>query len=139
MKANLTAEFNQLLQKLVGSFEVVSDVLFVPGKPPQVEVHGVLESPDVGEPVLTGARVENFSRAIIGDNAKLQNDFASTGACDCSYALADTCRFRVNIYRQNGQRAMVMRRLTTEVPSLAALGLPPVFKSLVQEKTDSSS
>jgi twitching motility protein PilT len=130
----LTQDFNRLLSLMVGSHKDISDLLFVPGYLPQVEVHGLLETPALGEPVLNGPRIEDFTRVIIGGNPKLQEDLSRTGACDCSYTLADTCRFRVNIYRQRGSLAMVMRRLAPVVPSLAALNLPPVFKNIIQEK-----
>jgi twitching motility protein PilT len=131
---NTFNEFNRLLSLMVESHKDISDLLFVPGKLPQVEVHGQLETPGLGEPILNGPRIEGFARVIIGGNAKLQEDLERTGACDCSYALGDTCRFRVNIYKQRGSFAMVMRRLAPVVPSLAALNLPPVFKSIIQEK-----
>ena len=134
MDANIANEFNGLLQKLLAAHDAASDVLLVVGKPPQVEIHGVLEAPEIGETVLTGERVEKFARGIINGHVKLQQDFASTGACDCSYALPDTCRFRVNVYKQNGQHAMVMRRLSSQVPTLDSLNLPPAFKHLTAEK-----
>ncbi len=134
MDANLANEFNALLQKLLATHADASDVLLVVGKPPQVEVHGVLEAPEIGEGILSGERVEKFARGIINGHVKLQQDFASTGACDCSYALADTCRFRMNVYKQNGQHAMVMRRLSSKVPTLDSLSLPSAFKNLIQEK-----
>ena len=134
MDANLTNEFNGLLHKLLAAHNAASDVLFVPGKPPQVEIHGVLEAPEIGEGILSGERVEKFARGIINGHVKLQQDLANTGACDCSYALADTCRFRVNLYKQNGQHALVMRRLSSQVPTLDSLNLPPAFKHLTAEK-----
>ena len=134
MDANIANEFNGLLQKLLAAHDAASDVLLVVGKPPQVEIHGVLEAPEIGESILTGERVEKFARGIINGHVKLQQDFTNTGACDCSYALADTCRFRVNIYKQNGQHALVMRRLSSQVPTLDSLNLPPAFKHLTAEK-----
>ena len=134
MDANITNEFNGLLNALLASHEAASDVLLVPGKPPQVEIHGVLESPEIGEGILNGERVEKFARGIINGHVKLQQDFTNTGSCDCSYALPNTCRFRVNVYKQNGQHALVMRRLSSQVPSLDSLGLPPAFKNLIAEK-----
>ena len=134
MDANIANEFNGLLQKLLAAHDAASDVLLVVGKPPQVEIHGVLEAPEIGETILTGERVEKFARGIINGHVKLQQDFASTGACDCSYALPDTCRFRVNVYKQNGQHALVMRRLSSQVPTLDSLNLPPAFKHLTAEK-----
>jgi twitching motility protein PilT len=41
----------------------------------------------------------------------------------------------VNIYRQNGGFAMVLRRLQSEVPTMESLGLPPLFQDIVREKT----
>jgi twitching motility protein PilT len=134
METDAKNEFNRLLQAMVDSYGEVSDLLFVPGKLPQVEVHGTLESPDLGEAILTGARVESFARVILDGNTKVSQDLAATGACDCSYALGETCRFRVNIYKQKNHPAMVMRRLASQVPSLDSLGLPSSFKNLIQEK-----
>ena len=56
------------------------------------------------------------------------------GSCDCSYALANIARFRVNIFKQNGRAAIVMRKLQTEIPTLEGLGLPPIFSEMVKEK-----
>lgn len=56
------------------------------------------------------------------------------GSCDCSYSLQNVCRFRVNIYRQNGCYAMVLRKLQSRVPSLKVLGLAPVFHEVIREK-----
>jgi twitching motility protein PilT len=51
-----------------------------------------------------------------------------------SYALAEKARFRVNIYKQNGRRGIVMRRLQSKIPSLTDLNLPPIFAEMVKEK-----
>jgi twitching motility protein PilT len=131
-----TVELDRLLTAMIQSAGGISDLLFVAGKPPQVEVHGALESPafERPEPVLTGERIEGLAGAIINNNSKLLRDLAEHGACDCSYALGSACRFRVNIYRQNGAFAMVLRRLQAEIPTLESLGLPPVFREIVQER-----
>src|ERR1035437_98684 len=122
---------------MIQSAEGISDLLFVTGKPPQVEVHVALESFafEWPESVLTGERIESLARAIINNNSKLMRDLTEHGSCDCSYALENLCRFRVNIYRQNGNFAMVLRRLQSEIPSLDSLGLPPAFHDIVKEKT----
>src|ERR1039457_6018637 len=136
MNAITTNELDRLLTAMIHSAEGISDLLFVAGKPPQMEVHGALESLafEWPESVLTGERIESLARAIINNNSKLLTDLAERGSCDCSYALENFCRFRVNIYRQNGSFAMVLRRLQSEIPSLDALGLPPAFREIVKEK-----
>ena len=136
MNTITTNELDRLLTSMIQSSEGISDLLFVAGKPPQVEVHGALESPafEWPESVLTGERVESLARAIINNNVKLLRNLAEHGSCDCSYGLENLCRFRVNIYRQNGSYAMVLRRLQPEIPSLESLGLAPVFREIVREK-----
>jgi twitching motility protein PilT len=129
-------ELDHILTAMIKSFEGISDLLFVAGQKPQVEAHGVLETPVLNppEPVLTGERIERMARLILNDNAKLLADLSAHGSCDCSHPLNDTCRFRVNIYRQNGTYAMVLRRLQPLVPTMDKLGLPPAFREIVKER-----
>jgi twitching motility protein PilT len=136
METISTEELDRFLTAMIKSAEGVSDLLFVAGKPPQMEIHGklkpfALESP---ESVLTSPRIETFTRVIINNNPRLIQELADTGSCDCSYTLKDLCRFRVNIYRQNGNHAMVLRRLQTQIPSMEALKLAPVFREIIKEK-----
>ena len=126
-------ELDRLLTAMMDSAEGISDLLFVNGKPPQVEVHGHLTP--VGSEMLTGARIQGLATAIIHGNEKLADDLAKRGSCDCSYALAESHRFRVNIYRQNGHHAMVLRRLASKIPTMEGLKLAPVFHEVIQEKT----
>ena len=129
-------ELDQLLEAMIHSADGVSDLLFVAGKPPQMEVHGRLKpftSDPAGSP-LTGPRIEGLAGAIIDNNARLLQDLSERGSCDCSYALGDLCRFRANIYRQKGNYALVLRKLQSEVPSMDRLGLAPVFRNIIKEK-----
>jgi twitching motility protein PilT len=136
MNQSASDELNRLLTALIQSVSGISDVLFVAGKPPQVEVHGSLESPALvpAEPVLTAPRIEFLAGAILSDHPKLLRNLAEHGSCDCSYQLNQLCRFRVNIYRQSGGYAMVLRQLPSEIPSMESLGLPSVFREIVKEK-----
>jgi twitching motility protein PilT len=136
MEAIPTEELDRLLAAMVQSAEGISDLLFVAAKPPQVEVHGRLKpfALELPESVLTSARIEGLAGAIINDNQRLLQDLAEHGSCDCSYSLKNFCRFRVNIYRQNGNYAMVLRRLQSQVPSLESLRLAPVFREVINEK-----
>ena len=125
-------ELDRLLLAMLDSAAGISDLLFVPGQPPQVETYGVLQSLPLSP--LASAQVEMFARLIINENPKLLTDLAAQGSCDCSYGLPAAGRFRVNIYRQNGNFAMVMRRIPLQIPTLQTLGLPTVFREVIQEK-----
>ena len=126
---------DQILTGMIGSAEGVSDLLFVVGKPPHVEAYGQLKpwDADRADATLTPAKIEQIVDCVVNGNERLRQDYVTTGSCDCSYAIA-TARFRVNIYRQNGNPAIVMRKLQSEIPSLTKLGLPPIFREIIKEK-----
>jgi twitching motility protein PilT len=130
-------ELDRVLTAMIESAEGISDLIFVSGKRPQLETHGKLISfgAESQEPVLASPRIEGLARAIMSSNPKLAEDLAKRGSCDCSYALANSHRFRVNIYRQNGNYAMVLRRLASQIPTMDSLKLAPVFREIIKEKT----
>ena len=125
-----------LLTGMLESADEVSDLLFIVGKPPLVEVHGRLSDfpIDTPETVLTPALIEQIAAHLMNGSERLRLEFANTGSCDCSYAIENLARFRVNIFKQNGRHAIVMRKLQTHVPTLDTLGLPPIFREIVKEK-----
>lgn len=127
---------DSLLKAMLQSGDGISDLLFVAGKPPVTEDHGKLtEFPiETAESVLTPQLVEEISSLLINGNARLLRDFAAGGSCDCSYGLQNLARFRVNIFKQNGRHAIVMRRLPPGIPTLDSLGLPSIFREMIREK-----
>src|SRR3954469_25366220 len=127
---------DSLLTGMLESAEGVSDLLFISGKPPLVEVHGRLSDfpIDTPETVLTPALIEQIAGLIMNGSERLRLEFSNTGSCDCSYAIENLARFRVNIYKQNGRHAIVMRKLQSNVPTLDKLSLPPIFREIVKEK-----
>lgn len=122
-----------LLTGMLKSAEGVSDLLFIAGKPPLVEVHGRLSN-FTSESVLTPALIEQLAGHIMNGSERLRLEFSTTGSCDCSYAIENLARFRVNIFKQNGRHAIVMRKLQSQIPNLDLLGLPPIFREIVKEK-----
>ena len=121
---------------MLQSAEGVSDLLFAVGKPPVVEQHGALEEfpVELPEPVLGQSHIADIAACLMDGEERLVRDLATQGSCDCSYAVEGVARFRVNVFRQNGQTAIVMRKLATQIPTLEALGLPPIFGEMVKEK-----
>jgi twitching motility protein PilT len=61
---------------------------------------------------------------LIGSNAQALSSLQEQGSCDLSYSLPETARFRVNVFRQRGSFAVVMRLIASTVPTVAELGLP---------------
>lgn len=125
-----------LLTGMLQSSDGVSDLLFISGKLPLVEAHGRLTGFLMDGPaaVLTPLFIEQLADHIMDGSERLKMEFAASGSCDCSYVIENLARFRVNIFRQNGRHAIVMRKLQSEVPTLESLGLPPVFREIVKER-----
>ncbi len=132
-----TILLDETITSMVQAAEGVSDLLFVVGRPPQIEVYGKLKGVDIEglTPVLTPAHVEAIALKMMGTNERLASDLKTNGSCDTSYAVPDLARFRVNIFKQNGNHAIVMRKLSTQIPTCEGLKLPPIFKEIVKEKT----
>jgi twitching motility protein PilT len=128
---------DQLLTSILQKHEGFSDLFFIVGKPIQVEVHGELQSfPDeTPESVLTPDAVERVARSLMAGIDRLATDFRDLGACDCSHTIPGSARFRVNVFRQNGHHAIVMRKLNTAIPNMDGLKLQPVFREIIKEKT----
>ena len=122
---------------MLKTYAGISDLNFSVGHPLQVEDYGELKPVFVDPPVefLTPYQTEQIALALMQGNRRLMREFLLEGSCDCSYSLEDKARFRVNIFRQQGNFAIVMRRLQAEVPSLRSLGLPPIFEEIAQEKS----
>jgi twitching motility protein PilT len=131
------AEIDSLLTSILQKHEGFSDLFFIVGKPIQVEVHGELQSypDDNAESVLTPAVVERIALSLMSGIDRLATDFRDFGACDCSHTIPGSARFRVNVFRQNGHHAIVMRKLNTAIPSMDGLKLQPVFREIIKEKT----
>lgn len=130
-------ELDAILSAMLQSYEGISDFLFTVGRPLQVEAFGRLKMINVEPPInsMTSYQTEAIALNIVGRDRRLLEDLIQTGSCDCSYALGEEARFRVNIFRQKGHLSIVMRKLQTQIPTLKTLSLPGIFEKLCQEKT----
>ncbi len=131
------AHFDHLLNVILDSHEGIADLFFIVGRPFQVEAFGKLKPVDVDPPVpvLTPFHVERIVNHLVGHDPRLVRDLVESGSCDCSYAVGNRCRLRVNIFRQRGNYGVVMRILATKIPTISALNLPPIFARMTGEKT----
>jgi twitching motility protein PilT len=127
---------DRLLEAMIEYADGISDLLFVAGRPMQVETQGELKPfvHELSEPDLTSEHIEGMANVIINNNPRLLQDLKEHGSCDCGYTLKNACRFRVNVYFQNGNYAMVMRHLKPLIPTFDALNLGPTFQEIIKEK-----
>jgi len=110
---------------MLKSREHVSDLIFSPGRAPQVEVSGQLvELKFKGLECLVPNDTEHIAKVLLGDNEHAVSKFQKDGSADLSYGLDQTARFRVNIFRQRGSCAIVMRVIPDRIPNFNDLKLP---------------
>jgi twitching motility protein PilT len=114
----------QLIGAMLNAKAHVSDLIFSPGRAPQVEVSGQLvELKFKGLENLSPSDTEHIAKSIIGKNEHAGIKLEKEGSADLSYGL-ENARFRVNIFRQRGSCAIVMRVIPDKVPTFEELNLP---------------
>jgi twitching motility protein PilT len=124
-----------LIGAMLDSGKGISDLIFSPGRPPQVERHGELVAVATTQmPVLRVEDTARIARDLVGSNEQALRALKEEGACDLSYSLPDRARFRVNVFRQRGTFAIVMRVIAPKVPTLADLSLPASLSDIAALK-----
>ncbi len=122
-----------LLAAMLRAAEKISDLIFSPGRPPQVQVYGQLIPVQVpGLTTLTPDDTRHIAADLIGDNKQAVATLREHGSCDISYGLAGVARFRVNIFIQRGSCAIVARVIPTAIPDFASLRLPAHLADVVK-------
>ncbi len=115
-----------LLTAMLRATDHVSDLIFSPGRPPQVEVYGqLIQVQASGLRSLTADDTRRIASDLIGNNKQALTVLREQGSCDISFGLPGLARFRVNVFIQRGSCAVVMRVIPTVIPQYSSLGLPP--------------
>jgi len=121
----------QLIAAMLKSREHVSDLIFSPGRAPQVEVAGeLIELKFKGLECLVPHDTEHIAKILLGSNAHAAQKLQLDGSADLSYGLDQMARFRVNIFRQRGSCAIVMRVIPDRIPNFNDLKLPPQLSEI---------
>src|SRR6478752_2955414 len=109
------ATFDALISSMLESQNGVSDLIFIQGKPALVESHGKLHdfSSDIALAPLTAEFIAAIVDLIVENDPRLLSQYETSGACDTNYDAEGMARFRVNIFKQNSGRSIVMRLLAS--------------------------
>ena len=131
------AELDYILGTMLDSQRIVSDLNLTVDKPLQVESVGELVPVTIEPPIerLTPFQTETIALNMLNRNRRLTEDLIKTGSCDSSYSLGQKARFRVNVFTQRGHYSIILRKLSTDIPSVDQLNLPPIFHTIAKEKT----
>ncbi|HKO97756.1 MAG TPA: PilT/PilU family type 4a pilus ATPase [Pyrinomonadaceae bacterium] len=127
--------FIAMLRQMLSASDRVSDLIFSPGRPPQIELTGKLQPVEVaGLDKLTPAHTAGIAKVIIGNHQNAAESLEKNGSADLSFSAPGEARFRVNIFKQRGTHAIVMRVIPTRPPNFDDFDLPPQLKEIVDIK-----
>lgn len=107
-----------------------SDLHITVGVSPKCRVHGDLV--DMGYEPLTPEDTQAIILPIVPK--RLLDTLSQAGEVDFSYAIPNIGRYRVNVFRQRGSYALVIRIINTTIPKPQALGLPQAIVELTKKK-----
>jgi twitching motility protein PilT len=127
--------FIDVLRKMLKTSDKVSDLIFSPGRPPQIELAGKLQPVKFpGLEKLTPAHTASMAKLIIGNHHSATESLEKDGSADLSFSAPGEARFRVNIFKQRGTCAIVMRVIPTNPPNFNDFDLPVQLKEIVNIK-----
>jgi twitching motility protein PilU len=106
-----------------------SDMYFTCGAKVQIKINGVTMG--IGNSVLPKGAVYNILPGIL--NERQLAEFDEEMELDTAFSLNGIGRFRINVFRQRGEVAIVIRQIHAQVPSVQELQLPTVIESLIME------
>ena len=107
-----------------------SDLFITVGFPPAMKVDGKVTP--VSKQPLTPENAKALTYCIMND--RQLKEYEATKECNFAIAPPGVGRFRCNSFIQQGQPGLVMRTITTEIPTLDGLGLPEVLKDIIMTK-----
>jgi twitching motility protein PilU len=117
-----------LLRKMVE--KEGSDLFLTTGFPPAIKIDGQIHK--ATDTPLTAEQSAMMVRAIMND--KQIKEFDATKECNFAISPQGIGRFRVSAFIQQGMIGAVLRTITTEIPTLGELELPPILKDVVMNK-----
>jgi twitching motility protein PilU len=107
-----------------------SDLFITAGFPPAIKIDGKITP--VSQSSLSPVHTSEIARSIMTE--KQTAEFEATKECNFAIAPASIGRFRVNAFVQQGRIGLVLRTITTAIPKMEDLNLPPILKDVVMTK-----
>jgi len=129
MERNQATELvHNLLRGMIS--QNASDLFVTAGFPPAFKIDGKMTP--VSNQALTSQHTQELARSIMND--RQASEFESTHESNFAISPPGIGRFRVNVFMQQQRVGMVLRTITTKIPTFEDLGLPPTLKDVVMTK-----
>jgi twitching motility protein PilT len=118
-----------LIDKLLSAAikQGASDLHITVGQPPVLRLHGRMQK--LKTKVLEKEDTMGLMKSITPD--RCQQEFQESGSTDFGFAFGEQARFRVSVFRQRGNVAMVLRQIPVDLFTMDQLALPEVFKKII--------
>ncbi|MFV2089765.1 MAG: ATPase, T2SS/T4P/T4SS family, partial [Pseudomonadales bacterium] len=125
----MSAELAPLLLQLVATRG--SDLFVSVGSPPQIKVDGRMRPVEnFGE--VDSQQAHQLCYSIMNDEQR--KTFEATMELNMGLHIKNAGRFRLNVFRQQTEPALVARFIQSEIPSIETLGLPSLLQDLIMEE-----
>ena len=118
----------QLLREMVK--RKASDLHLRVGVPPVYRINGALQR--LFDVRIDSAMMDSFLDDIMNRDQKQR--FEANKECDFAVGARDMGRFRVNVFRQRGTIAVVIRHIKAVIPAFEELHLPDIIRDLALTK-----
>lgn len=106
-----------------------SDLFISVGARPLMKIEGEFIPAD--DVTLTAQEVHSLCYSVLTDEQR--RVFEATRELNTSLSIAGVGRFRINLFRQRGELALVARHINAVIPDLRSLNLPPLLADIVME------
>lgn len=107
-----------------------SDLFITADFPPSIKLQGLMRP--LGQQELTADKTKLFAYSLM--NEKQRQEFENEWECNFAINIPNVSRFRVNVFKQQLQIGMVIRTITSEIPTFQKLKLPESLKHVIMEK-----
>jgi len=120
------------MHKLLGAMSQAggSDLFISADFPPSMKANGVMQP--LSNQKLSGEVTRAFANSLM--NERQRDEFAKEMECNFAISIPGVSRFRVNVYVQQQNVAMVVRTIASEIPNFEKLALPPILKEVIMNK-----
>ncbi|RMH26891.1 MAG: type IV pilus twitching motility protein PilT [Planctomycetota bacterium] len=121
-----TIQIDRLLDTVIKTG--ASDLHLTVGRPPTLRLHGELRN--LQTKVLDPDDMVTLMKAITSERS--QQELQEVGGCDFGFAYGSAARFRVSVFRQRGNLAIVCRQIPNKLLTFEQIGLPAAVADLVR-------
>ncbi|QKK08633.1 MAG: type IV pilus twitching motility protein PilT [Planctomycetota bacterium] len=105
-----------------------SDLHLTVGRTPTIRLHGHLQN--LKTKVLDSEDMVGLMKSITPE--RNQQELQEVGGTDFGFAYGDAARFRVSVFRQKSELAIVLRQIPNRLLTFEQIGLPEICRDLIR-------